>query len=30
MMKQAGLRDIQRTPYRGPTESGILSGNKPT
>ena len=28
MMKQAGLGDIQRTPYRGPTESGILSGRK--
>ena len=28
MMKQAGLSDIQRTPYRGPTESGILSGKK--
>lgn len=28
MMKQAGLSDIQRSPYRGPTESGILSGKK--
>jgi len=26
MMKQAGLSDIQRKPYCGPTESGILSG----
>ena len=30
MMKQAGLSDIQRTPYCGPTESGILSGKKTT
>lgn len=28
MMKQAGLSDIQRTPYCGPTESGVLSGKK--
>ena len=28
MMKQAGLRDIQRASYRGPTESGILTGKK--
>ena len=28
MMKGAGLRDIQRSPYGGPTESGILSGKK--
>jgi len=28
MMKQAGLSDIRRTPYRGPTESGILSAKK--
>jgi hypothetical protein len=28
MMKQAGLSDIQRAPYCGPTESGILSGKK--
>jgi predicted O-methyltransferase YrrM len=28
MMKQVGLSDIRRTPYRGPTESGILSAKK--
>ena len=28
MMKQTGLSEIQRTPYRGPTESGILTGIK--
>jgi len=28
MMKQAGLSEIQRTSYRGPTESGILTGIK--
>ena len=28
MMNQAGLGNIQRTSYRGPTESGILSGRK--
>jgi len=30
MMKQAGLSDIQRSPYCGPTESGILTGKKIT
>lgn len=28
MMKQAGLTDIRRSPYRGPTDSGILIGTK--
>ena len=28
IMKQAGLLDIQRASYRGPTESGILTGKK--
>jgi len=28
MMKQAGLSEIQRTSYQGPTESGILTGIK--
>jgi hypothetical protein len=27
-MKQTGLSEIQRTPYGGPTESGILTGIK--
>jgi cyclopropane fatty-acyl-phospholipid synthase-like methyltransferase len=30
MMKQAGLSDIQRSPYCGPTESGVLTGKKIT
>ena len=30
MMKQAGLSDIQRSTYCGPTESGILTGKKIT
>jgi SAM-dependent methyltransferase len=28
MMTQAGLSDIQRSPYRGPTDSGVISGKK--
>ncbi len=28
MMTKAGLSDVRRSPYRGPTESGILSGRK--
>lgn len=28
MMTQAGLVDIQRSPYRGPTDAGIISGIK--
>ena len=26
MMTEAGLRNIERLPFEGPTESGILSG----
>jgi len=29
MMKKAGLSNIQRSLYCGPTESGILTGIKP-
>ena len=28
MMSQAGLSDIQRSPYKGPTESGVICGKK--
>jgi hypothetical protein len=28
MMTRAGLSDVQRSAYRGPTESGVLSGKK--
>ncbi len=30
MMTQAGLSDIQRSPYCGPTDAGIISGKKRT
>jgi predicted O-methyltransferase YrrM len=29
MLKKAGIRDIRRTTYRGPTDSGIIIGSKP-
>jgi len=29
MLKNAGIIKIERTPYRGPTDSGIIMGIKP-
>ena len=28
MLKSAGVSDIQRSPFRGPTDSGVIIGKK--
>ena len=28
MLQEAGVRDIERIPYQGPTQSGIIKGCK--